>query len=507
MTTSLIRINAISETPNFELSLVSDVSAPWNSRNFDPVELAKSDHLFYNILRRSRNTMASLRESEVDRHSLQQYRKHLKEAGEKLHNTFLSQVNLDRSRERNISLGQFNLSIDPVLWGFSWELLHDSKLFLEGMDKPIVRWVDGYSDPQNVVYLTQPQILFLGADPIDHATRAPEQWEKIISTIPNYIDAEKILKKHDIGDKEKTTQWDSFTRKFIAHPPDILHIVSHGKINDDGNLEGFIFEGITRNTEITVGGEELVDLLVKAKRVKLLIIVACQSGRLFEEYPQLIHKLFSQTDLKSVIVMASDISAEAAIKFTEHFYETLWLGSNVANAVAAARHAIRSQKSKPISLQWSIPMLYESSSLNPYQQLSKVVHATIDVNPLELENLEVVQKEAREIHRELDRLMNLKQQVRPAPARIRFSYEKLQSIIEKYELAMEDINCRFPPADETLLHAIRVKSSIALAKIFDFLDEDIKWDRSGEAKAASYELVQRIDQSIHLLEIRNLGGF
>lgn len=205
--------------------------------------------------------------------------------------------------------------------------------------------------------------------------------------------------------------------------------------------------------------------------------------------------------------MASDISAEAAIKFTEHFYEALWLGSDVAHAIAASRHAIRSQKSKPISLQWSIPMLYESSSLNPYQQLSREVHSAIDVNPLELEHFEVVQKEAREIKSELDRYVNLKRQVRPAPAQIRFSHEKLRTTIEKYELAMEDINRRFPPADETLLHAIRVKSSTALTKVFDFLDEDIEWDNSGEAQAASYELVKRIDQSMRLLEIRNLGGF
>jgi len=433
----------------------------------------------------------------------EEFHANLREYGTRLHEAVFGQIYelwyeiVSRGRERYI------LDVEPSLWKFPWELLYHQKLgYLDSLSTPVVRWLGKEPYFLEVACLDRPSIYFAGADPIDHPTRADEQFEKLCAQTPNDINSAQVLSRSGRDPRNETPQWERIVNDLRRSTPDILHVVAHGK-----GANGLAFEGKSRYEEIIVSYETLNELLIDIQKVKLLILASCGSSIFFEEKPHLARKLFDQTELKAVVLMASDVSAETLIKFTELFYKALWNRVDVAYATAYARSMIRSQASKPISLQWSVPMLYETLSINPFSKWLGEVRKSVSAPSLPFEYLEAAKTEAGNIRKEMAKLARLRQQTHPASSSATFIMAKLKQACDRYRQTMSMFDQCYTPEDEFLLDSIRVTSSQTLPIIDRFTRSATGWEDSDKAITASENLAEELDEAVNLVLIRVSRGF
>lgn len=426
------------------------------------VELREPELLFYNLFAKEQKPWAELEDDA--KASLPQYKRTLQETGSELYNKFFGQSVTVWNKIMEEGEGSYNFNITPLLWKLPWEILHHNKLkYLDRTARPVVRCIGDPANGKKTIHLRTPTLYFVGCEPYSRATHAQEQYDILKQVIPNDADKDRLLRQDKPDPINEMPQWERVRRDLRARPPDILHIVAHGIISDDEySISGLVFEGKSRYEERTIGYDTLVDLLLEIKQVKLLIISACQSGIFFEQYPQLTRQLFAQTELKAAVVMASDISVEAMLAVTQHFYEALWRRLTVAQAVAAARSALRAPTSEIISLQWSVPMIYESSPLDPFGKFLEKLREYSDFLPLELEYLDEAYSEARNIQKQVERLADLRQQIRPASSSEILLKGQIKASLNQFEKAMAMFkHKRYAPEDQALLHSVQIITSRA----------------------------------------------
>ena len=129
------------------------------------------------------------------------------------------------------------------------------------------------------------------------------------------------------------------------------------------------------------GGEHLVGadefaLIVSQAKVPLVVLNACRSGMLGEAAVQgagmqaAVATRLLDGGAASVVAMAYSIYAVAAAEFMAEFYEALFAGRTVSDAVAAGRRRLHRRKERPspkgpLPLEdWIVPVHYLRSSVS-----------------------------------------------------------------------------------------------------------------------------------------------
>lgn len=422
--------------------------------------------------------------------SLPEYRNTLKEAGQILHSRFFGQV-IDVWR--NIlqeDKGSYNLHISPSLWWLPWELLYDQQfLFLDRMTKPIIRQVGGDS----LIAVTEqqhiPKLYFVGSNSINNPTLADEQLEELCRAIPEDVRSHFSVITCPTQPYDQT-QWQRFMKDVQKHKPDILHIVAHGQFESD--REGLAFEGTSRDAqEVLVGFDSLIECLLNLKELKLLVIGACKSGVFFEKYPQLVRQLFQKTELAAAVVMADDVSAGAMIHMTKIFYQSLWSRLSIARAIGVVRSDLRSQQTA-LSLQWSFPMIYQSSSYKPFDSWLQQLRDYTQYAPLVPEHIHQAYVEAQQLTDQVKRLAELRERVNSIPASEVLIGGHVLMGISRFEKAMGMFNRRYSPEDQALLRNIEIISSRTFPLIRRFVEMNVDRDEGENVMLACTQLRDQV---------------
>lgn len=112
-----------------------------------------------------------------------------------------------------------------------------------------------------------------------------------------------------------------------------------------------------------VSADRVAAVLAEA-RVPVVVLNACQSGALGRDVEAAVATRLLQQGAAAVVAMAFSVYAVAAAEFMTAFYERLFAGGQVADAVSAGRSRLAERNTRPsprglLPLQdWLVPVLY-----------------------------------------------------------------------------------------------------------------------------------------------------
>lgn len=146
-------------------------------------------------------------------------------------------------------------------------------------------------------------------------------------------------------------------RKLRAFVPHVLHIMGHGKVDEDTG-SGWVYLRDEKGDPDLLRAQDVAELFSGLAAPRLVVLNACQSARgtlSVNGHGSVAGALVSQ-GVAAVIAMQFAISDRAAMAFTEEFYTHLAEGASIDDAVTEGRLAIRSKV--PDSFEWCTPALY-----------------------------------------------------------------------------------------------------------------------------------------------------
>lgn len=394
----------------------------------------------------------------------------LRDKGTRLFSRFFSEPDAAEI----IRTGGLRLQLDPILYGFPWELMCSSDLgTIDAVSHPITRALALSNDlthSRETLFLDSPKVLFLGADPesLGTSTRANGVFAEIKSSFDQRTNAPALIRDERDFAKAGLGQYERFWYAVREYKPSIVHVVAHGRTNVDGQAKGLVFEGENERSSDTVSMELMLRALEGVQSVRILIVTACKSGPLFEECIEQVRNSQGLSQIEAVVCVAADISVQANKEFTRCLYTGLWSKLNLANAVAYARQGLLSQDE--LRLQWSSPMLYESSPVNPFARLIERVEALKNLPPLPGEYLEQVELAATDIEDAVEGLVRSSSQLRPTKADRTFWLSRLKIGLDALEHALKLFEGRrFTLDDQTLLHELDRQCRRSMVILNDYI--------------------------------------
>jgi hypothetical protein len=143
----------------------------------------------------------------------------------------------------------------------------------------------------------------------------------------------------------------------LAQECHVLHFMGHGGSIAGQTERGLFFETEDGNAD-PVSGADLVNKLADFPRLRLAVLNACESaagGAGFDPFAGVASSLVLG-GLPAVVAMQLPISDQAAIAFSQAFYDRIAAGDPVDAAVAEGRQAVHSANRE--SFEWATPVLF-----------------------------------------------------------------------------------------------------------------------------------------------------
>ena len=240
----------------------------------------------------------------------------------------------------------------PEFADYPWEFLYDrsvDRFLCLSAQTPLVRYLElpGAVDPLPVE--SPLRILAVISTPSDlDPLNVEREWSNLKTAMAEV--EERGLVEIDRLPAATMTELQRHLRNSRYH---VLHFMGHGGFDDNGGV--LVFQGSDGRSRL-VGAEELGVHLHDHPTMGLVLLNSCEGARTgaTDPFSGTAQELIQQ-GLGAVIAMQFEITDEAAISFSETFYESLVLGSPVDEAVAAGRKAVLSL---PNPLEWATPVLY-----------------------------------------------------------------------------------------------------------------------------------------------------
>jgi len=238
----------------------------------------------------------------------------------------------------------------PELMDVPWEFLYDEPSFLSiSAWTPVVRYLD-LSRPRAPLSVRPPlRILGMVSSPDDCV---PLNCEEERARLQKALDPL-------IADGRVELQWtedaslSALLRTLQRNTFHVFHYIGHGAYDqtaDDGVL---LLEGPQGGEPVS--GGRLGTILCEHRSLRLAVLNACEGARTSETDPYAgVASSLVQRELPAVIAMQFEITDEAAIVFSEFFYDALALGQPVDNALAYARQGVYAGGN---DVEWATPVL------------------------------------------------------------------------------------------------------------------------------------------------------
>ncbi|MEV6974054.1 tetratricopeptide repeat protein [Kitasatospora sp. NPDC093806] len=173
-----------------------------------------------------------------------------------------------------------------------------------------------------------------------------------------------------------------------GRPFQLVHFDGHGVFGTDTRDDAPLRPGVGRRPltfqgpgprgmlvfETPGGGAELVPAervarVLAAAEVPLVVLNACQSAALAAEVEAAVATRLLQEGALAVLAMAYSVYAVAAAEFMGAFYERLFAGDRVSEAVTAGRRQLAAQDRRPSPkgrlplADWMVPVLYSRNEV------------------------------------------------------------------------------------------------------------------------------------------------
>ena len=275
--------------------------------------------------------------------------------GDKIRVAWLQRLADAKQAGRNLRLRLHLLA--PELWDLPWELLYDpGDFFLATQTStPVVRYVE-LADPVRPLRARLPiRVLAVAAHPREAGPLA----------IADEIEAlKRSLKDLEDGGLLEIDLLEGATRSRLRRKLDekvfhILHFIGHGTFDADRRAGALLLEGEAGESD-AMSAQELSVLLGDHRELRLVVLNVCQGARrnVSDPFSGLAQGLI-QRGLPAVVAMQCAISDEAAIVFSQTFYESLARREPIDRAITLARRAMFTDG---FATEWAVPVLATRSA-------------------------------------------------------------------------------------------------------------------------------------------------
>ncbi len=132
-----------------------------------------------------------------------------------------------------------------------------------------------------------------------------------------------------------------------------------------------------------IGASKIAAVLAEGK-VPVVVLNACQSGAVGKELEASVATALLKAGCAAVVAMAYSVYAVAAAEFIAAFYESLFAGTSVAQAVTAGRRRLSGHDGRPSPrgdmplADWLVPVHYQRREVRfPQARTTRPAEATV----------------------------------------------------------------------------------------------------------------------------------
>lgn len=256
-----------------------------------------------------------------------------------------------RREERGLRI-TLHLTQVPELMDIPWEYLYDAPSFLSiSAWTPVVRYLD-LPFPHTPLAVKPPlRVLGMVSSPDDCEPLDVEEERARLerSLAPLVADGRVEIDWTEHGSLR------SLLRRLHRDTYHVFHYIGHGAYDEAAQDGVVLLEGPSGSSE-QVNGSRLGTVLCDHRPLRLAVLNACEGARSGRTDPFAgVATSLVQRELPAVIAMQFEITDEAAIVFSEYFYDALALGYPVDTALANARQGVYADGN---DVEWATPVLF-----------------------------------------------------------------------------------------------------------------------------------------------------
>ncbi|NNN33689.1 CHAT domain-containing protein, partial [Streptomyces sp. S3(2020)] len=246
----------------------------------------------------------------------------------------------------------------PELALLPWEFLYDAAHSgYVCTTTPLIRHPQ-VAVPQRPLRVAPPlRVLCMIARPGDQETLAVEAERQRLGAALEGLRRDGLIELDWVGG-ETWRELKSALRRGSG-PWHVFHFIGHGGF-DRAAGEGTLALDDGAGGTYQLGAENLAMVLQGHSSLRLVVLNACETGRASSADPfSSVGGALMRAGLPAALVMQYPISDQAAVEFSQSFYEELAQGRTVDAAVTEARQSVR--LALPGTLEWGTPVLYMRS--------------------------------------------------------------------------------------------------------------------------------------------------
>ena len=250
------------------------------------------------------------------------------------------------------------------LHGLAWELMHDGGGFVGIKCRPevaIVRVVE--RDPNAGSSLrvidSPPRVLFaIGTSLRDPEIRPGAEFMGLMRRLES--EGGSIVPY--VLERAAPTRLTAAATRFR---PDLVHVISHGRINVDREGELLLSEhDVPEPADWRTSGTLLEALRAAGPLPPIVVLSACQSGTAGGPQASTLAAEVVAGGVSTVIAMSGKVTDRACRLFTRKLGQVLVEGEPLVSAVALARRAAYLDAGPPArSVDWALPAVFESADV------------------------------------------------------------------------------------------------------------------------------------------------
>jgi CHAT domain len=250
------------------------------------------------------------------------------------------------------------------LHGLAWELMHDDSGFVAIKCRPevaIVRVVerDPKADSSLRAIDSPPRVLFaIGTSLRDPEIRPGAEFMGLMRRLES--EGGSIVPY--VLERAAPTRLTAAATRFR---PDLVHVISHGRINAEREGELLLTEhDVPEPADWRTAGTLLDALRAAGPLPPIVVLSACQSGTAGGPHASTLAAEVVEGGVSTVIAMSGKVTDRACRLFTRKLGQVLVEGEPLVSAVALARRAAYLDAGPPArSVDWALPAVFQSADV------------------------------------------------------------------------------------------------------------------------------------------------
>ena len=272
---------------------------------------------------------------------------------DELRSCFDVSMNLVRQSEQGLRI---RLRIEPPeLAALPWEMMRDKrsdKFISLSVFSSVVRYIELQQATPPLVTRPPLCILIVISSPTDQGSLNVERETDHISRALDDLVRKGAVKITIMRDANLL----AVQKQLRDEAYNVLHYIGHGHFGERSGEGYLVFENSQKRSHL-VSGRKLGPLLRDEDTLRLVMLNACSTAVTSEARPfSGVATSLVQAGIPAVVAMQTNITDDAALQFSQVFYESLADGCPLDTAVAEGRKAI--EFSAGHTIEWAIPQLF-----------------------------------------------------------------------------------------------------------------------------------------------------